>query len=170
MPELIATIPNGTVFLANMGLNKMDSNSLLLLTIHVHYIQFAETKHSIQTSWQVQTSKHWHFINCVITHQHDDRDVLITRAMHGVEWWTNHRLVRARFDLLVAPIHHKHLKIIRQVFSVAKLHSREAHQQFQHTLHTKLTEMGRTTNWRVRGQMKPVQRSCIWDSRVCAGS
>lgn len=48
-------------------------------------------------------SKHWHLLDYVIVRRSDRRDVHLTRAMRGVECWTDHRLVRASIKLNIRP-------------------------------------------------------------------
>ena len=52
-------------------------------------------------------SKHWHLIDYVIVRKRDVKDVHSVRAMRGADCWTDHRLVRAKFALVISPKHRK---------------------------------------------------------------
>ena len=52
-------------------------------------------------------SKHWHLFDNVIVRKLDVKDVHSVRAMRGADCWTDHRLVRAKFALVISPKHQK---------------------------------------------------------------
>ena len=56
-----------------------------------------------KTSWMRPRSKHWHLIDYIIVRRHDLNEVQITRAMHGAEGSTDHRLIRSILQLTVLP-------------------------------------------------------------------
>ena len=56
-----------------------------------------------KTSWMHPRSKHWHLIDYVIVRCRDLNEVQITRAMHGAECSTDHRLIRSTLRLTVRP-------------------------------------------------------------------
>ena len=55
--------------------------------------------------WLHPRSKHWHFLDYVITRARDVADVHLTRVMRGAEaeCWTDHRLVVSNFQLKIFP-------------------------------------------------------------------
>ena len=89
-----------------------------------------------KTTWMHPRSKHWHTINFVIVHQCNLQGVRITCAMRGAECWIDHSLVRAIFNLYIAPQYSKELKAVGASFNVAKLN----HLCCLHHLHDALEE------------------------------
>lgn len=62
-----------------------------------------QLKNKYKTSWMHPRSKHWHLLDYIIVRRSDTKDVLLTRAMRGAEWWTDHRLIIARLRVEVRP-------------------------------------------------------------------
>jgi len=63
-----------------------------------------------KATWQHPRSKHWHLIDYVIVRRRDVKDATLTRVMRvmrGAKCWTDHRLVRATFQLKVRPLARK---------------------------------------------------------------
>lgn len=90
------------------GVGKMNSNGLFLLTkCSEHALVITNTLFSMQdkfkTSWMHPRSKCWHLIDYVITRQRDIRDVRITRVMRGADCWTDHMMLRSKFNLQFKP-------------------------------------------------------------------
>ena len=75
-------------------------------------------------------------IDFVIVGQRGLQDVRITRAMRGAECWTDHRLVRAIFNLHIALQYSKKSKAAKASFNTAKL----THHRCLHHLHDALEE------------------------------
>lgn len=59
------------------------------------------------TSWIHPQSKHWHQLDHIITWQQDWKDVCITRALCGAEYWTGHRLISSKLKIRILPLHKK---------------------------------------------------------------
>lgn len=62
-----------------------------------------QLKNKYKTSWMHPCYKHWHLLDYIIVRRSDTKDVLLTRAMRGVECWTDHRLIIARLRVKVRP-------------------------------------------------------------------
>ena len=92
-----------------------------------------------KTSWMHPRSKQWHLIDCIITLQRH-------RPMRGVEYRTDHRLIRAKFNIRIVPQHHKSPKLIRQAFSTARLLSAKYQQEFQSIIGDKFEAIGPLTD------------------------
>ena len=83
-------------------------------------------------------SKHWHLLDYVITRQRDRADVLSTRAMAGsTPCSTDHRLIRAKVAIRIAPKHRKQ-QTSRRTFDVGKLKDLDTSNQFKGGLHERL--------------------------------
>ena len=85
------------------GTGNLNANGLLLLSKCTEYdLVITNTVFRMadkyKTSWRHPRSKQLHLIDYVIVHQ---RDVLITRAMRGAEYWTDHRLIRSTLNLIM---------------------------------------------------------------------
>ena len=64
---------------------------------------FFQLRDMHKTFWMHPKSKHWRLIDYVIVRRHDLNEVQITRAMHGAECSTDHRLIRSILRLTVRP-------------------------------------------------------------------
>ena len=62
---------------------------------------FFELRDMHKTYWMHPRSKHWHLIDYVIVRRRDLNEVQITRAMHGAECSTDHRLICSTLRLAV---------------------------------------------------------------------
>lgn len=56
-----------------------------------------------KTTWLHPLSKQWHMLDYLIIRQRDVGDILLTRAMRGAECWSDHRMVRSKMSLQIAP-------------------------------------------------------------------
>ena len=91
-----------------------------------------------KTSWMHPRSKHWHLIDYVITRQRDRADVLPTRAMAGsTACSTDHRLIRAKVAIRIAPKHRKQ-QTSRRRFDIGKLKDLDTSNQFKGDLQERL--------------------------------
>ena len=121
----------------------MDSNGLLLLSkCAEHELYITKTifrqADKFKTTWMHPKSKQWHLIDYIIVRQRDLQNVSITRAMHGDECWTDHRLIRAVLKLYIAPAQRKRPKTVRATFDIAKLKKGFLCERFQDTLDDKI--------------------------------
>ncbi|XP_077091366.1 uncharacterized protein LOC143742394 [Siphateles boraxobius] len=95
------------------GLGNINRNGLRLLSLcseHKLVItnSISQMKNKYKASWMHPRSKHWHLLDYIITRQQDLHEISITRAMRGVECWTDHRLIRSKIHLKVRPQHTRH--------------------------------------------------------------
>ena len=129
------------------GVEKRNSNGLPLLSKCTEYnVLIANTIFRLadkyKTPWVHPRSKDWHLIDYIAVRQRDNSDVLITRAMHGAECWTDNRLIRAKPNIRIVPQHHKPPKLIRQASNTARLLSAKYRQEFQSNLDDKFEAIG----------------------------
>ena len=90
------------------GVGNMNSSGLRLLSLCSELglaitNTFFQLRDMHKTSWIHPRSKHWHLIDSVIVRRRDFNEVQITRAMHGAECSTNHRLICSALRLTVRP-------------------------------------------------------------------
>ena len=64
---------------------------------------FVKKKNKYKGTWQHRRSRHWQKIDYVIVRRRDLEDLHQVRAMRGAEYWTDHRLVRAKMELKIRP-------------------------------------------------------------------
>ena len=118
------------------GVGNVNDNGILLLSKYAeHRLLMTNTtfrmKDKHKTSWMHPRSKHWHLIDYVITRQRDRADVLSTRAMAGsTACSTDHRLIRAKVAIRIAPKHRKQ-QTSRRRFDVGKLKDLDTSNQFK---------------------------------------
>jgi hypothetical protein len=108
--------------------NENSNGSLLLQTCSEHALAITNTFYQqadkYKTTWQHPRSKHWHMLDYVITRQHHQREVHITRAMRGTSQWSDHRLVRSVVALeLCCP--RRRIAVRRRKLDLSKLRVRE---------------------------------------------
>ena len=125
------------------GVGNVNDNVILLLSkCAEHRLLITNTtfrmKDKHKTSWMHPRSKHWHLIDYVITRQRDRADVLSTRAMAGsTACSTDHRLIRAKVAIRIAPKHRKQ-QTYRRRFDVGKLKDLDTSNQFKGDLQDRL--------------------------------
>ena len=60
-----------------------------------------KTKH--KTTWMHPRSKSWHLLEYILTRKREIKDIRQVCVMPGEEFWTDHRLVRAKLSLVSSP-------------------------------------------------------------------
>ena len=123
------------------GLGKSPNNGLLLLSKCAEFklcitntIFRLQNKH--KTTWMHPRSRQWHLIDYVIVRQRDISDVCITRAMRGAECWTDHRLVRTKLKLKIAPAQNRTAKKKKKSYDTTKLKQQPILEQFQNDINS----------------------------------
>ncbi|VDM04328.1 unnamed protein product [Schistocephalus solidus] len=89
------------------GLGSCNDNYLLLLrTCAEHRLLLTNTFFRLpmrqMVTWVHPRSRHWHLLDYVYVRRRDKQDVLVTKAIHDTDGWTDHRLsishMRPRFQ------------------------------------------------------------------------
>ena len=125
------------------GVGNVNDNGILLLSkCAEHRLLITNTtfrlKDKQKTSWMHPRSKHWHLLDYVIIRQQDQADVLSTRAMAGsTAYSTDHRLIRAKVAIRIAPKHRKQ-QTSRRKLDVGTLKDLETSNQFKGDLQERL--------------------------------
>ena len=131
------------------GVGNCNTNGLQLLTFCTQYnlavsSTFFQQKDKYKCTWMHPRSKHWHLIDYVLVRKKDIQDVLTVRALRGAECWTDHRLVRAKLNLVVRPKIRKVCSIIP--LNVSKLKSDEVKKEFEEAINN-LPELDSENLW-----------------------
>lgn len=88
--------------LGQHGIGKVNDNglclltllhSLLTLTLSALKISWSSPTPKFKTPWQHPRSKHWHLLDYIIVCRTDRKEVLISRAVHGADCWTDHWMI-----------------------------------------------------------------------------
>ena len=70
-----------------------------------HHLVITNTIFAIKViykgTWQHHRSKLWHTLDYVVIRQRDRNDENVARAMHGAEYWADHKLVRSKMSLRI---------------------------------------------------------------------
>ena len=122
--------------LGRHGLEKCNRNGLSLLTFCTEHnfvisSSFFQQKDKYKSTWMHPRSKHWHLLDYVLVRSRDIQDVHSVRTTRGAECWTDHRLVRAKLGLVVAPKHRKQGSTLPKRINVSLLKNPETATQFQ---------------------------------------
>ena len=122
--------------LGKEGVGSCNSNGLLLLTMcREHNLIVTNTlfrqKNKFKTSWQHPRSKHWHLIDYIIVRCRDRKDVLLTRSMTSADdCWTDHRLIRSKMAIGIAPKRRLQKKTLRRKFNTTRLQDPSVQKEF----------------------------------------
>nr|VZI45490.1 unnamed protein product [Spirometra erinaceieuropaei] len=90
------------------GLGGSNDNGLLLLrTCAEHRFILTNTFLCLpereKATWRHPRSRQWHLLDYVLVRRRDQRDVLVTKAIAGADWWTDHRLVISKMRIRLQP-------------------------------------------------------------------
>ena len=114
---------------------KMNANGLLLLSLCSEFRLSITNSHfqlpnRLKGTWRHPRSKHWHTLDYVITRQSFQSQVNITRAHRGTECWSDHRLVRSKFQIILPKKPRRAKSTIRKKLDIAKLSSPQLKENF----------------------------------------
>nr|VZI07399.1 unnamed protein product [Spirometra erinaceieuropaei] len=90
------------------GLRGSNDNGLLLLrTCAEHRLILTNTFFCLpereKATWRHPRSRQWHLLDYVLVRKRDQRDELMTKAIAGVDGWTDHRLVISKMRIRLQP-------------------------------------------------------------------
>ena len=130
------------------GVGNMNSSCLRLLSLCSELglaitNTFFQLRDMHKTSWMHPRSKHWHLIDYVIVRRRDLNEVQITRAMHGAECSTDHRLIRSTLRLTVRPPARRQKP--RHKLNVHAAHNPNIRKELQNAIDQSLSHISTTT-------------------------
>ena len=114
---------------------KMNTNGLLLLSLCSEFRLSITNSHfqlpnRLKGTWRHPRSKHWHTLDYVITRQTYQCHVNITRAHRGTECWSDHRLVRSKFNMVSPKKPRRKKPTIRKKLDIVKLENPQLKENF----------------------------------------
>ena len=121
------------------GVGNCNSNGTKLLTFCtendlVVTNTIFQQKDKYKCTWMHPRSKHWHLIDYILIRQRDRKDIHSVRTMRGADCWTDHRLVRAKLNLIVRPKVRKISSPLPKRLNVDKLKSPIIQTKFQNAI------------------------------------
>ena len=121
------------------GVGNCNSNGTKLLTFCtendlVVTNTIFQQKDKYKCTWMHPRSKHWHLIDYILIRQRDRKDIHSVRTMRGADCWTDHRLVRAKLNLIVRPKVRKISSPLPKRLNVDKLKSPIIQTEFQNAI------------------------------------
>jgi hypothetical protein len=87
------------------GVGECNGNGLLMHARSTHDLTntlFKLPKRR-KTSWMHPRSRQWHLVDYVITRRTEGQDGRVTKAMTGVECWTDHCVIISKLNLTMKP-------------------------------------------------------------------
>ncbi|BHF82406.1 hypothetical protein SprV_0802554400 [Sparganum proliferum] len=90
------------------GLRGSNDNGLLLLrtcaehSLILKNIFFCPPDRG-KATWRHPRSRQWHLLDYVIVRRRGQREVLVTKAIAGADWWTDHHLVISKMRIRLQP-------------------------------------------------------------------
>ena len=130
------------------GVGNMNSSGLRLLSLCSQLglaitNTFFQLRDMLKTSWMHPRSKHWHLIDYIIVRRRDLNEVQITRAMHGAECSTDHRLIRSTLRLTVRPPARRQKP--RHKLNVHAAHNQNIREKLRNAIDQSLSHISMTT-------------------------
>ena len=137
--------------LGKHGIGNLNRNGLALLTFCTENnlsisSTFFQQKEKYKSTWMHPRSKHWHLIDYVLVRSRDIKDVHSVRAMRGAECWTDHRMVRARFGLVISPKRQKRSSPLPKRINVSLLKNSDTLRVFQDRI-SNIPPLDNTNPW-----------------------
>ena len=147
----VGTDFNSWPVLGKHGIGKVNRNGLALLTFCTENSlsissTFFQQKDKYKSTWMHPRSKHWHLIDYILVRSRDIKDVHSVRAMRGAECWTDHRLVRARFGLVISPKCQKQSSPLPKRINVSLLKNSDILKVFQENI-SKIPRLDNENPW-----------------------
>ena len=118
------------------GIGKCNSNGLHLLSLcnELDLIignTLFQHKNKHKGTWMHPRSGHWHMIDFIITRARDRQDLHDVKVVRSMECWTDHRLVKASFDMKIKVKSRHSVTRPPKRLDVSKLKDPETKKQFE---------------------------------------
>ena len=150
--------------LGHHGIGKVNENGLRLLQLCTElnlFISSTQFKHKGDhvATWMHPRSKQWHLIDYMIVRSRDKSDVHKVSPLRGADCWSDHALVRGKFQFSIHPkCRQSNTSSLPRQLDVSKLKNHD----IKTTLQQNISSIEHTSSWDdIRDQLLDISKETL---------